>query len=184
MLAESVAVFLHSACLHNIAMPAITKSAIAEAITAVGKMDNRQRELLADDIHSHQPQLLASVLAQQQFGASLEQIEVLLNVLLVSYRAMKNSGHVWPVVSEEMQERCFARFAGRIRFLEGLTNDQKDTAISDAVTDHSEKWLLAFVFDELQTHDLLVIDTDAKKFLVLCALGMVECVAEAASHSA
>jgi len=165
-------------------MPAITKSAIAEAITVIEKMDNRQRELLADDIHSHQPQLLASVLAQQQFGASLEQIEVLLNVLLVSYRAMKNSGHVWPVVSEEMQERCFARFAGRIRFLEGLTNDQKDTAISDAVTDHSEKWLLAFVFDELQTHDLLAIDTDAKKFLVLCALGMVECVAEAASHSA
>lgn len=164
-------------------MPAITKSAIAEAITAVGKMDIRQRELLADDIYSHQPQLLASVLAQQQFGASLEQIEVLLNVLLVSYRAMKNSGHVWPVVSEEMQERCFARFAGRIRFLEGLTNDQKDTAISDAVTDHSEKWLLAFVFDELQTHDLLVIDTDTKKFLVLCALGMVECIAEAASHS-
>ena len=150
-------------------------------------MDNCQRELLADDIHSHQPQLLASVLAQQQFGASLEQIEVLLNVLLVSYRAMKNSGHPWPVVSEEIQEHCFARFARfarRIRFLEGLTNDQKNTAISDAVTDHSEKWLLAFVFDELQTHDLLVVDTNAKKFLVLCALGMVECIAETASYSA
>ncbi|ABM39897.1 hypothetical protein [Polaromonas naphthalenivorans] len=164
-------------------MPAISKSALADAITAVGKMDNRQRELLADDIHAHQPQLLASVLAQQQFGASLEQIEVLLKVLLVSYRAMENSGHVWPVVSEEMQERCFARFAGKIRFLEGLTHEQKATVISDAVTDHNEKWLLAFVFDELQAHDLLVINTDAKKFLVLCALGMVECVAEAASHS-
>jgi hypothetical protein len=165
-------------------MPAISKSALSDAITAVGKMDNRQRELLADDIHSHQPQLLASVLAQQKFGATLEQIEVLLNVLLVSYCAMENSGHHLPLVSEEMQERCFARFAGRMRFLEGLTNGQKATAISDAVTDHSEKWLLAFVFDELQTHELLVIDTDAKKFLVLCAMGMVECFAEAASHSA
>lgn len=164
---------------HNIAMPAIAK-----AITAVAKMDARQRELLADDIHSHQPQLLASVLAQQQFGASLEQIEVVLNLLLVSYHDMKNSGHVWPVVSEEMQERCFARFAGRIRFLDGFTNDQKATVISDAATEHSEKWLLTFVFDELQTHDLLVVDTNAKKFLVLCALGMVECIAETASYSA
>ena len=164
-------------------MLAISKSTLADAITAVGKMDTRQRELLASDIHSHQPLLLASVLAQQQFGASLEQIEVLLNVLLVSYRAMKNSSHAWPLVTEEIQERCFARFAGRIRFLEGLTNAKKAMAISDAVTEHSEKWLLAFVFDELQTHDLLVIDTDAKKFLVLCALGIVECVAEATSHS-
>ena len=106
-------------------MPAITKSALAEVITAVGKMDNRQRELLAAEIHSHQPQLLASVLAQQQFGASLLQIEVLLNVLLASYRAMKNSGQVWPVVSQDMQERCFARFAGRVRFFEGLPITKK-----------------------------------------------------------
>ena len=68
--------------------------------------------------------------------------------------------------------------------MEGLTNDQKDTAILDAVTDHSEKWLLAVVFYELQTHELLVIDTDAKKFLVFRALGTVECIAEATIHSA
>ena len=165
-------------------MPAISKSVLADAITAIGKMDNRQRELLADDIHLHQPQLFASVLAQQQFGASLEQIEVLLNLLLVSYRAMENSGHVWPLVSEEMQERCFARFAGRMRFLEGLSNEDQSMAVSDVVANHGEPWLLAFVFDELQSHGLLGFDTDAKKFLVLCALGMVECVAEAASHSA
>lgn len=163
-------------------MTSISQSVLADAVAAVGKMDIRQRELLADDIHAHQPQLLASVLVQQQFGALFKQIEVLLTLLLVIYSAMKNSGHAWPLVTEEMQERCFARFAGRMRFLEGLTNGQKGTAISDAVTDHSEKWLLAFVFDELQIHNLLVIDTDAKKFLVLCALGLVECVADAASH--
>ena len=144
-------------------------------------MDLRQRELLAGDIYLHQPQLLAAVLAQQQFGASLEQIEVLLNVLLVSYCAMKNTGHAWPLVTEEMQERCLTRLAGKIQFLEGLTNDEKTTVISNAVTDPGEKWLLAFVLVELQTHGLLVIDTDVKKFLVLCALGIVECV-EAASN--
>lgn len=112
-------------------MPAISKSALADAITAVGKMDNRQRELLADDIHAHQPQLLASVLVQQQFGASLEQVEVLLNLLLVSFQAMKASRYDWPVITEFMQERCFARFAGRVRFIEGLAENQKDETVSD-----------------------------------------------------
>lgn len=165
-------------------MPAFSKSALSDAITAVGKMDNRQRELLTDDIHAHQPQLLASVLFQQRHGATLEQIEVLLNLLLVSYLAMKGSGHAWPLVTEAIQESCFARLAGRMRFLEGISNEGHSMAVSDVVATHGEPWLLAFVFDELQSHGLLGIDTDAKKFLVLCALGMVECIAEAASLSA
>ena len=165
----------------NILMALISKSDIGEAIATIGKMDNRQRERLADEIHAHQPQLLASVLAQQTFGASLEQIEVLLNLLMVSYQSMKVSGHAWHVVTEEHQERCLARFAGRIRFLEGHANEQKTTTVSDVVTTNSEQWLLAFVSDELRFHGLMLVDTDTKKFLVLAALGMVECIAEAGS---
>ena len=164
-------------------MTVITKSVLAEAILTIEKMDNPQRETLADEIHSHQPQLLTSVLAQQNLGATWGQIEVLLNILLVSFQAMKASGYDWPTITESMQERCFARFAGRVRFIEGLAERHKDETISESVANHCEKWLLAFVFDELRSNDLLAIDTDAKKILVLTALGMVECIAEAGCTS-
>ena len=104
-------------------MTIISKSVVGQAIATIEEMENRQRELLADEIHAHQPQLLASVLAQQTLGVSLEQIDVLLNLLLVSYQAMKVSGHAWHVVTAESQERCFARLAGRIRFLKGHFNE-------------------------------------------------------------
>ena len=94
---------------------------------------------------------------------------------------MKVSGYAWHVVTEEHQERCLARFAGRIRFLEGHANEQKATTVSDVVTTNSEQRLLAFVSDELRFHGLMLVDTDTKKFLVLAALGMVECIAEAGS---
>ena len=97
---------------------------------------------------------------------------------------MKVSGHAWQIVTEENQERCFARFAGRIRFLGGHANEEKATTVSDRVTPNSEQWLLAFVSDELRSHGLMLVDTETKKFLVLATLGMVECIAEAGSFSA
>jgi hypothetical protein len=133
-------------------MAVISKSILAKAITAVRAMDIRQREHLADEIYAKQPQLLTAVLAQQRFGASLEQVEVLLNLLLVSYQAMKVSDAVWQTITEDMQERCIARLTGGIRFIEGFAEKQVTEAISGSLTDHKEKWLLAYVLDKLGAH--------------------------------
>ena len=54
---------------------------------------------LNSEVHARQPNLLYSLLVLQRYGATLVQIEVVLNLLLVFYEAMKISGSDWPVGS-------------------------------------------------------------------------------------
>jgi len=108
------------------------------------------------------------------------QIEVVLNLLLVFYEAMKISGSNWPVVSEDIQERCLTRVSGRARFIEGLSPQLQTQATADAVGDHPEPQLLAYVFGKFKESDLLGIKTEAEKRLMLAALNLVECIAETA----
>ena len=84
-------------------------------------MSFTERERLAEEIHERQPNLFYSVLVLQRYGATLMQIEVVLNILLVFHEAMKNSASSWPVISEEVQDRCLKRISGRVRFIEGLS---------------------------------------------------------------
>ena len=117
-------------------------------------------------------------------GASLAQIEVVLNLLLVFYEAMKCSGESWPVVSEEVQERCLARISARVRFIEGLTPQLQAQATAEAVGDHPEQQLLAYVFGKFKEEGLLGIETEAQKMLMLAALNLVECIAQTAPRRA
>jgi hypothetical protein len=55
-------------------------------------MSFEEREQLAEEVHARQPDLFFSVLVLQRYGATLVQIEVVLNLLLVFHEAMKNSG--------------------------------------------------------------------------------------------
>jgi hypothetical protein len=161
-------------------MSAISQAVLANAAVAVGAMDMDRRVALADEVFAHQPNLLASVLVQQRMGASLAQIEVLLNILLVAYQAMQTSGRRWPVISEATQERCLQRLTGKVRFAEGLGLELLQQAVQDQIAAHGEPPLLAFAFGRLREHGLLAIETEAQKYLVLAALNLVDCIAATA----
>lgn len=161
----------------------ISSRLLVNAVLCVERMTFRGRERLAEEIHAKQPNLFFSVLVIQRYGATLEQIEVVLNLLLVFYEAMKASGRAWPVISEDVQERCLQRVCGRVRFIEGLTQQQQAQAISDAVADHPEQQLLAYVFGKFGEHGLLGIKTETEKMLMLAALNLVECIAETAPRT-
>jgi hypothetical protein len=88
-------------------------------------MGFKERERLAEEVHAHQPTLFFSVLAMRRFGAALEHIEVVLNLLLVFHEAMKASGRQLPLISEEVQQRCLTRISARARFNEGLRRGSK-----------------------------------------------------------
>jgi hypothetical protein len=103
---------------------------------------------------------------------------VVLNILLVFYLAMGCSGGSWPAISEDTQERCLKRVSGRVRFIEGLTPQQQRQATTDAVNDHPEKLLLAYVFGKFGEHGLMGVKTETEKMLMLAALNLVECIAE------
>jgi hypothetical protein len=140
---------------------------LANAIHSVGAMSFQGRIDLTDRIHAEQPTLLYSVLVMQRFGATMVQIEALIELLLVAFTAMKAAGGKWPVISEGLQERCPARVGGRARFIEGLDTPQVDVAIHDAFVKHPEAPLLAHALDMMRRQGWLGIVDDTQKHLVL-----------------
>jgi hypothetical protein len=74
-------------------------------------MSLQQKESLADEIFAHQPNLLASVIAQQRLGVSYEKMDFLLEILLICYQAMKETGMRWALICEDNQEYQMTREA-------------------------------------------------------------------------
>ncbi|MEO7105942.1 MAG: hypothetical protein ABIZ09_06180 [Rhodoferax sp.] len=158
-------------------MTLISQSILAQAAVTIERMGTDERLALADEISLQQPSLLASVLVLQRMGASYPEVEVVLNLLFVIYQAMKLSGYVWPVVSEQTQETCLQRLTARARFQDGLSPELAQEAVAQQIKNHTEVFLLAYVHGTLGEHDLLAARTDPEKYLLLAALNLVECVA-------
>ena len=72
--------------------------------------------------------------------------------MFVFCEAMKSSGRRWPVISEEVQERCLARMAGCVRFIERLAPQLQMQATSDAIGDHPWQQTLAYVNGRFKGH--------------------------------
>lgn len=163
-------------------MTALSQSELVAADIAVRRMGLQQRVQLTDEIYAGQPQLLASVLVLPRYGATLEQLDIPINLLLTFYQAMKTSGRSWRVVTEDLQEQCLRRVVGRVRFIEGLTFDQQAKAVNESLAEHPEKPMLALVFGEMRA--MLGINTEAEEMMVLAALNLVECISETAPRLA
>jgi hypothetical protein len=155
----------------------LTQWAVIEADIAVRRMSHDQKVRLADEIYVQQPNMLASILALPRMGVDMAQLEVALHILLVSFQAMKLSGHPWPVITEDIQDGCLQRLTARVRFNEGVPQDLATKVVEQFHTEHAERYLLAFVYGWLDEHDLMAVRTEAEKYLMLGALNLVECLA-------
>ena len=159
-------------------MGRITQTVMVQADIDVQRMGQADKVHLADEIFAQQPNLLASILVLPRMGVSMVELEVPLHILFVTFQAMKRSGHVWPIVSEDVQESCMQRLTARARFNEGLPADLVDQMVQQFCDEHRERYLLAFVYGYLGDHDLLRVRTDPEKYLLLAALNLVECLAD------
>lgn len=158
-------------------MGRIDDSHLVSARDKVAVMNLATKERLADEVYRHQPNLLASVIALHKSGVSMAELDGMLNILLVCYQAMIESGKAWPEITLHDQEKHLARLTAQIRFTEGLETGLQQQAIADYIHAHPEKWLLAFVFDEIGAAGWSQVCTDKEKRLVLVALNIVECIA-------
>ena len=157
---------------------------LGNATLAVRGMSFAAKEALVDAIHVEQPNLLYAVLVLQRYGASMQQIEVMLELLLVVYTAMKASGRQWRRITDDLQETCLKRVTGRIGFAEGLAPAQFEAAVHQIIEAHPEPVLLSLAVGRLGDAGWLGIADDAQKYLVLAALNLVECVSQSADRSA
>jgi hypothetical protein len=165
-----------------IPMGRISIAHLAAAINKVRAMDMAQRLSLAEEISAAQPHLLASCLVQTRLGLDASAVDILLNILLVCYQAMKESGHQWPLISEDEQERQLNRLTGAVLFSEKMTDPKAaDQARRQYVCNHPEQPLLAYVINE---NNLWLADvaqrsaeTEADKYLLMASVNLVNCIA-------
>ena len=158
-------------------MGVITQAVMVQADIDVRGMGPAQKVRLADEIFAKQPNLLASILALSRMGVGMVELEVPLHILFVTFQAMKRSGYAWPIVSEDLQDRCMQRLTARARFNDGLQSELADQVVQQFCDEHPERYLLAFVYGYLGEHDLLHVRTDAEKYLLMAALNLADCVA-------
>jgi hypothetical protein len=168
-------------------MSRITIDNITAAIRKVRAMSLKEKEALADEIHRCQPHMLASCLVQSRLGVEPAAIEVLLNILLVCYQAMKESGLQWPVITEDEQERQMQRWIGAVQFSEHAAGSVADAARAQYAGQHPEQPLLGFVLSEtnqwLREISQRDGEADSDKFVMMASMNLVNCIAAAAVTS-
>jgi len=165
-------------------MNRITAENVAAAIRKVKSMSLPQKEELAEEIHRDQPHLLASCVVQPKLGAHINDVEFLLNILLVCYQAMKESGLRWPMITEDEQQRQMQRWIGAVDFSEhALSNSASHRARQQYIDQHPEQPLLAFVVNEtnqwLRGSSRRNGEAESDKFVIMASMNLVNCIASA-----
>lgn len=167
-------------------MTRITQAILTEAILELEHLGAQAQVTLADEVYARQPTLLGAVLVLKQFGASNAQIGIALHVMFVAWVAMKRcadkSKVKWPKITEDDHDLCMQRLTARINFIEDIPKDQWEAACRQQVADYAEPYLLAYAFGYLREQSVSAGNSDLDKQVWLSALGIVECVAHAASR--
>ena len=160
-------------------MAKIKESALVQAIKKSSQMDLAESEEVIDEIYLEQPNILASVLVQNQMGNKIEDVEVLLNILIVTFLALKYSGVKLEKISEKTQEKELARYTGHVGFLEGLNNKNTEAAIHQFTESKSEKALMAYVIETMLKAGFAKRKNKSAKYLVMTGVNIVNCICAA-----
>ena len=157
----------------------VTAAQLAAAIKAAAAMSIKEKERICDTLYATQPNLLTSVLAQASLGASMETVDVLLNILIVLHLAVEKSGQLLATVPEAEQERQLRRFTAIVRFAEGLDERSFAQSIQQTIACKRQKFLLAYVLDTIQRAGLIDRTNENAKYPMLAAINLVNCIATA-----
>ena len=159
----------------------ISVGQVGQGVAKLEAMDFARKEQLADEIAREQPELFASFLAQRKFGVSIEKMEFLLNILFVCYLAMQESGCKWLVITADEIEACLFRYVESVKFGMELDPAQRHELVLHFVAGHPEQALLAYVQVETASWLKHVTPEDSDRFVMLAAVNVVNCIANAQS---
>jgi len=157
-------------------MPRVLPVHLTAAITQADALTLAEKELQFDTIFQEQPNLLASVLVQQQMGNTLEQMEVLLNLLLVIHLSLRHAEVTLQTVSEDKQEQQLRRLIGTVKFMDDLDRSSRDSAFHQMIEQQSEKWLFAYALNLMVGAGFPDLEYENSKYLMLCGLNLVNCI--------
>lgn len=158
-------------------MSRISPKALIGAEARVRAMSLEQKEKLADELYLVQPHVLASFLVQQQFGVSVAKMEFLIDLMLICFQAMKDSGITWPLITEDDQDLQLARWMDSLRSWELLPEGLRTPALRRYIDAHPEKVLLAYVQVEVNRWLQRVEPEEVDKYIAMAAMNLVNCIA-------
>lgn len=158
-------------------MGKISQKALVSAIVKLKRMKPKEAARLCDEVYEEQPFLLGLVLVQSRLGISAVKHQVLYELLLTAFLAMREAGQVWPLVSEERIELAVQR---QVR--SGLRWGSLDAAGQRAdseewTTSHPESPLLAWFLNQLASNESRTPRVENDKYWMLAGLAIVDCLA-------
>lgn len=158
-------------------MSRISLQALSIAIQKIRAMNMAQKEQLVDELFQEQPNMFGSFLVQKQMGVSFEKMEFLLEILLICFQAMKESGLTWPLITEDEQGKQLARYVATVKFGEDLSSSLQDLAMKQYIESHPEQYLLAFVTAETKDWLSRIVPEKTDNYVMLAAANFVNCIA-------
>ena len=158
-------------------MSKVSKKNLANALRKVKSLNIKDKELICDEIYKEQPNLLGSVIVQQRLGNSLEDVDVLLEILIVLHLSLKEAGIKISKIPEQEQEYQLRLLKDTILFSEGLGGHLIKSSVGQYVSNHKEPILLAYVIGAMRDAGFFEKKEEVSKYLIQAGLNLVVCIA-------
>lgn len=158
-------------------MSRISLQVLATAIRKIRAMSMDQKIVFVDELVKEQPNMFGSFLVQKQMGVSIEKMDFLLELLLICFQSIKDSGVHWPLITEDEQDKQLGRYVATVRFGEDLSASLQAQVMKQYIESHPEQPLLAFITSETSSWLSRIHPEEADKYVLLAAANFVNCIA-------
>lgn len=162
-------------------MAKINLNELAKAINVAKAMKQKEAETVFTEIYAQQPDLLGSLVTLKQIGYEQSQIQVLLNILLVTHLALQYSGLRIKLVTKEEQKAHLAHYVEHFKAVEKLEGQARETALQEYTDGHKENYLMAYVTRTMFEAGFTELPPSKGKFLIMAGTNIVNSVAGAAA---
>lgn len=147
---------------------------VVQAMIRVANMSRDERERVTKEIEEAQPHLLASVRSLHKTGVSAADLELLLELLLTCFEAMREEGNPWRLITESAQVECQARVVARLQAAHDSSVGL--LVLEDEIEVYPERYLLALAVTQIHLRGPKRTAEGAGD-CILCALNLVESIA-------
>jgi hypothetical protein len=158
-------------------MSRISLDVMSQAMRVIQALNLKQKEGLIDEIFLAQPHMFGSVLVLQKFGVSSEKMEFAIELLILCFQAMKESGLSWPLITEDGQELQMQIYVTTVKLGEDLSPALRDRLMQQYIENHPEKDLLTCVWSKTADWFKRIVPEDSDRYVMLVAANLVNCIA-------